>query len=143
MGLLRGSTIRIPWFQGLPGHSWQSAKLCESPCRRVHLIFEGLYWGRRHIFAWHREIRIRPQNGRILAIYRLANQLSVELLSLLAVTAAGRCFTGEMCLHLIFGNQRGLLVEERVQVFGDIIYRKCRKAPAFRHGDIRHTLYPR
>lgn len=22
-------------------------------------------------------------------------------------------------------------------------YRKCRKAPAFRHGDIRHTLFPR
>ena len=22
-------------------------------------------------------------------------------------------------------------------------YQKCRKAPAFRHGDIRHTLFPR
>lgn len=23
------------------------------------------------------------------------------------------------------------------------VYQKCRKAPAFRHGDIRHTLFPR
>ena len=30
-----------------------------------------------------------------------------------------------------------------LNVGGDDFYQTCRKAPAFRHGDIRHTLFPR
>ena len=29
------------------------------------------------------------------------------------------------------------------KAWDDYLYQKCRKAPAFRHGDIRHTLFPR
>ena len=54
-------------------------------------------------------------------------------------------------MDAILSEYTGLLLEETNQVNLSLfqydesnqIYQKCRKAPAFRHGDIRHTLFPR